>query len=202
MSRARRRIVGLLLFGSLVVGACSSESSYAGIVIEPMRDVSGTGLPDGTAAGTTVAFAADPGGVRLVYFGYTACPDVCPTTLADIRTALEKLSTADRARVSLVMVTIDPARDRPEVLARYVTSFVPGAHAAHTDDQAALRAIAERFGADYGVETAADGTVEVVHTAFVYLVDAEGHIRVTWPFGTKPPDMRHDLEKLLGETAR
>lgn len=164
-----------------------------------MRDVSGTGLPDGTASGAPVAFAADPGGVRLVYFGYTACPDVCPTTLADIRTALAKLSAADRARVSLVMVTIDPARDRPDVLTRYVTSFVPGAHAAQTDDQLALRAVAERFGADYGVETAADGTIEVVHTAFVYLVDAEGHVRVTWPFGTNAPDMRHDLTKLLDE---
>ena len=74
-----------------------------------------------------------------MYFGYTNCPDVCPTTMADLGAALDRLDDEDAARVDVAMVTVDPERDTA-VLADYVQSFVADAHAMATDDPAALRA--------------------------------------------------------------
>ncbi|MGE0732954.1 MAG: SCO family protein, partial [Acidimicrobiia bacterium] len=130
------------------------------------------------------------------YFGYTSCPDVCPTTLADLKVVFEDLGAA-ADRVELAMVTIDPEVDTAELLTAYVRSFVPGAHAIVTSDDAALRAAADAFGADYGAVINADGVREVFHTASVYAVDEAGEIRVSWSYGTPADDVVHDLRLLL-----
>lgn len=141
------------------------------------------------------AFQADAGGLLLVYFGYTSCPDVCPTTLSDVRRALDGLGD-DAARVDLAMVTIDPEVDTPDILADYVRTFVPDAVALRTVDDGRLRTVAEAFGADYG-KTEVDGEAEVFHTASLYAVDAAGDLVLTWPFGTSASDLGADLAQLL-----
>ena len=94
-----------------------------------------------------------------MYFGFTNCPDVCPTTMTDLRTALDGMGD-DADRVDVAMVTVDPARDT-DVLTGYVQSYVDDAHAVATDDDADLRRVAESFGVAYEVMTAPDGTIEV-----------------------------------------
>lgn len=145
-----------------------------------------------------MSMRADDSELLLMYFGYTSCPDVCPTTLADIRRSLSDLG-AGADRVEVAMATIDPERDTADILTGYVQSFVPGAHALRTDDDGALRSAADAFGADYGVTV--DGEdIEVLHTGHVYVIDDEGQLLVTWPFGTSADEMRSDLEILLERT--
>lgn len=131
-----------------------------------------------------------------MYFGYTSCPDVCPTTLADTRTALERLGDGP-GRVNLAMATIDPDRDTDDVLSSYVRSFIPDAHALRTTDEAALRAAADVFGVSYSVTENADGETDVSHTGSLYAVDDQGNLLVSWPFGVTIDDLARDLEILL-----
>jgi protein SCO1/2 len=174
----------------------SAERALAGIVRDPAPVVDATSVPSLTAPGSDVSFRAEPGGFQAVYFGYTNCPDVCPTTMADWAVTLRRLPEDLAAQVGTVMVTIDPDRDN-DVLAGYVESFVPGALAAGTTDADRLAAAAAPFGVSYDVTTNDEGDVEVSHSGFLYLVDDQGRLVVTWPFGTSSAEMAADLEQLF-----
>jgi protein SCO1/2 len=192
----KRTIIAIAAAG-LLATACSSEpAELAGYVRSPSPQVGDLALPDESAGGAPFELRAPDGGLLLLYFGYTSCPDVCPTTLADIRTALAGLGDA-AARVELAMATVDPERDTPDVLAGYVQSFVSGAHALRTEDDGALSDVAAVLGAAYSVTTGEDGAVEVSHTAHVYVIDDAGELLVTWPFGIEPADMTSDMRILL-----
>lgn len=182
---------------AMLLAACDSEpAELAGYVREPLPAVGGLALPDESRGGEAFPMQAEPGEILVVYFGYTSCPDICPASMADVRTALGELGDlADR--VAVAMVTVDPDRDTPEVLTGYVQSFVPGAHALRTDDDAALRSVADTFGVFYEVSTADDGTIDVAHTASLFAVDDQGRLRVTWTFGTPDEDVSADLRILL-----
>ena len=178
-------------------GGGDGEPVVTGILRDPPPDVSAVALPDAAAAGAPFATVADEGGLLLVYFGFTNCPDICPTTLADVRAALSGMGAADAGRVGLAVVTVDPERDTAELLTEYVRSFVPDGHALRTDDADALRAAATAFGADYVTEATEGGEVEVGHSSHLYAVDDRGRLVLQWPFGTSPEAMRADMEHLL-----
>jgi protein SCO1/2 len=181
----------------MLVSACGTEpAELAGFVRTPLPEVGDLALPEVGSSSGEFVFRASKDELLLVYFGYASCPDVCPTTLADVRSALRDLGDASE-RVDLAMATVDPGRDTDEVIEAYVRAFVPGAHPLRTEDGAMLKAAADGFGAVYEVSVSDDGDVEVVHTGHLYVVDDTGRIQVTWPFGTEPEDMVNDLRMLL-----
>lgn len=213
----RRRLVGLVCVAALALAACGSDESQtavtsddtppatgervlAGIVRDPAPSVDATAVPSLTEPGTDVVFRGEPGGYQAVYFGYTNCPDVCPTTMADWTVALRRLPDDIADRIHTVMVTVDPERDN-ELLTGYVQSFVPDAEAAGTLDDDVLAAAAEPFGASYSVTTGDDGEIEVAHSGFLYFVDDQGKLLVTWPFGISSTDMAADVEQLVRAAA-
>ena len=192
-----RKVVVLLALLALVASGCSSEpEELSGFVRTPLPSVADIALPDGSADGEPLRMVAPEGGLLLVYFGYTECPDICPTTLADIRNALREIGD-DAERVSLAMETIDIDRDTEDIVTAYVRSFVPDAHGLRAPDDETLRAAADAFGADYSVVINEEGVYEVGHTAHTYAVNDEGLILVTWAFGTEPEIMAQDLRLLL-----
>lgn len=142
------------------------------------------------------SFRAEPDGLLFVYFGFTSCPDVCPTTLSDLRDALDELG-PDAARVGVAFVTVDPYRDTTEVLVPYLASYFAGAHALYPRTQEQLARAETAYGASSTASRRPDGTVEVSHTTAGYIVDDTGHVRVQWPFGLPPDDMAHDMRRLL-----
>ena len=183
----------------LVASACSSEPpQLAGYVRAPAPNSADIALPDAGAGGASFHLKADAGELLLVYFGFTACPDVCPTTLADIRTALRDLGDLADG-VELAMVTVDPMRDTADVLVGYVQSFVPDARGLRTEDDALLSDAAYVLGAGYQVEENDEGEIEVLHTAHIYVIDENGDLLVTWPFGIAPDDMTSDLRILFDQ---
>jgi protein SCO1/2 len=122
--------------------------------------------------------------------------------MADWAVTLRRLPDELAAQMSTVMVTVDPDRDN-ELLPGYIQSFVADAEAAGTTDADLLAAAAEPFGVSYAVTTADDGDIEVSHSGFLYLVDDQGRLVVTWPFGTSSAEMAADIEQLFAaqETA-
>ena len=137
------------------------------------------------------------GDVVLLFFGYTSCPDVCPTTMAELRLALSELKEQDVKRVKVVFVTVDPDRDTPERIQEYVDQFNPafiGLSGAKTD--------LEKIWAEYGIyreianEQSAAGYI-VNHTARVNLIDQQGNLRVSFSFDTPVEDIVHDLKLVL-----
>ncbi len=198
VERVARSIVraasGVLAIAAVVGCGGDDPHELVGYRSEPVPDVAGVTLPDLTAGGADFSFVAEPDRLLLVYFGYTNCPDFCPTTMSDVKLARQRLD--DPERVDVAMVTVDPGRDL-DVLADYVTSFVPEAHALGTDDFADLDRAAGPFGVSYEVREADDGAIEVAHTTLLYAVDDTGRVVLTWPFGVSIDDLAADLELLL-----
>jgi protein SCO1/2 len=196
-------LAAALALVSLVLAGCGSQArkpesaALSGIVRDPTPVVDTATLPDVSHGGIPFRFRAGPGGLLLVYFGYTLCPDVCPTTMSDLRVALAGLPAEQRKTVRLAMITVDPGRDTPAVLTHYVHAFFPRGIALRTADPRLLARVAKTFGAAYRVTKEKDGSIDVIHTAFVYAVGDTGHLLVQWSFGTRPAAYRQDIRLLL-----
>jgi protein SCO1/2 len=136
------------------------------------------------------------GKVTVVFFGYTQCPDVCPTTLAELAQVKKSLGAAGE-RVQGVFVTIDPERDTPEILKNYVASFDPGFVALHgTPEQTA--AAAKEFKVYYAkVPGKSADSYTMDHTAASYVLDPEGKLRLFVRYGSGTPALAADIEALL-----
>ena len=200
--RRRGRVVALLVGAALAVAGCGSDDdadALSGIVRDPAPQVDLVSLPSLSEPGSEVEFRAEDGGIKIVYFGFTNCPDVCPTTLADLTVALRMLDPEDADAVEVVMVGVDPAHDN-EVLDGYVKTFIPDAIAAGSDDTELLDESGEPFGASWEVRTTEDGSVEVDHSPFLYAVDDQGRLVLTWQFGAASEDIANDLSTLLDRT--
>jgi protein SCO1/2 len=174
----------------------SPDRVLAGVVREPAPVVDETPIPSLTNEGDDVVFRAQPDGLQVVYFGYTNCPDVCPTTMFDHTVSLRLLPDDMADQVDTVMVTVDPDRDL-DLLTGYVQSFVPDGEAAGTSDPPVLAAAAEPFGVSYDVVEASDGSIEVSHSGFLYVVSDNGELLLAWPFGTSSEEMATDMVQLL-----
>ena len=206
--RRSRSLIALALAGTLTIAACGGDDDstirpdadreLAGYRRDPAPVVGDLTLPDLTTDGGEFALRADPGEILAVYFGYTNCPDFCPTTLSDLRLATRRMDPSDAARVDLAMVTVDPDRDLP-VLAGYVTSFLEGAHALGTADAGRLATVAAPFGAGYEVTTNDDGEIDVAHSTSLYALNDDGEIVLTWQFGVSIDDLAADLTQLLAQ---
>jgi protein SCO1/2 len=198
---ARRIIVPLVALGLGVamVGCGGGSRELVGYTRDPAPRVDAVMLPDVSREGEPFEFRAADGGLLVVYFGYTNCPDVCPTTMADLRQALAELGD-ENEEVEVAMVTVDPARDT-DVLTSYVQGFIADSHAIATDDVAALRSVAETFGVTFETATDQHGDVEVGHGSFLFGVDDTGTLVITWPFGTPSDDLAADMEQLLAQSA-
>ncbi|MBU6427656.1 MAG: SCO family protein [Cyanobacteria bacterium REEB65] len=154
-----------------------------------------------TPDGKRVTAANFRGHIVLLYFGYTHCPDVCPTTLANVVGLLDRLG-PDAKPVRLLFVTVDPDRDTLPVITRYVAMFSPQIVGLRgTTDQIAR--LARRFRVAYSVAKASSGhAYEVSHSSSIYVFDRTGAARLLLPkLDMAKPDLSGiaaDLERLLG----
>jgi len=146
--------------------------------------------------GTPRSLADFRGKVVVVTFGYTQCPDVCPTTLADLSSAVKKLG-ADGSRVQVLFVTVDPRRDKPELLKQYVPAFNPGFLGLYGDEAATKKATGEFkvYAQERPGKTAETYTVD--HTAQTFAFDREGRLRLVFGYGATPEAMASDFRILL-----
>jgi protein SCO1 len=132
----------------------------------------------------------------VVIFGDTHCPDLCPTTLADMARAMRRLG-GDAARVQVVFVTLDPERDTRERLAQYVPSFYPGFLGLYGDAAQIARA-ARDFGVFYQEQAGGSpGDYDLEHTAGSFVLDPQGELRLFLHYGVEPEKIAADIRRLL-----
>lgn len=179
---------------SFLAGCDKKELVFQG------SDISGTKLgqdlemQDGTRQ---VRRLADyKGKVVLVFFGYTQCPDVCPTAMAELSQTMELLG-SDAAKVQVIMISVDPARDTPEILSAYVTAFNPS-FVGLTGTPEQLGKTAKSFKAYYAKSSG--GTADqygMDHASSFYLLDQEGEARVLISGNASAQDIANDIKLLL-----
>lgn len=168
----------------------------------PKRGLFGNGLPPGgdfvlNSADGPVALKDFRGKAVLLYFGYTYCPDVCPTGLASHAEALRLLPPADAARVAVLFVSVDPERDTPAHLKQYAAFFHP-AFLGLTGDTATLQQIARRYGVFYARQPATAGLpYSVDHTADSFLIAPDGQLLSRLPYGQSPADTASAVRRAL-----
>lgn len=132
----------------------------------------------------------------ILFFGYTQCPDVCPTTLSNLRETMTLLGD-DAKRVQVLFATVDPARDTPELLAQYVPAFYPGFLGLYGDEKT-IAAVAKDFKVFYAKQPGSTpGTYSVDHSTGSFVFDPQGKLRLLLRHGETPANIAADLKLLL-----
>ncbi len=133
----------------------------------------------------------------VMFFGYTHCPDVCPTTLAELKGVMEALG-PDADRVQVLFVTVDPERDTQQLLAQYVPAFDSRFLGMRPADEAALQKVTKDFKVYYAkVPGTSPGNYTMDHSAGSYVFDPQGRLRLFIRHGQGPEPIAHDLKLLL-----
>lgn len=177
----------------------SSLPSYAsqlhGAVFDPPRD-----LADFTMASTTgqdFTLSAYKGKIVLLYFGYRACPDFCPTTFANLKQVFAELN-EPTDKVKVVFVTVDPERDDLQNLALYTQAFDPDFMGVRAEGDA-LQRVMDEFGVVATRRQLGDSpdAYAIDHTASVYLIGPDGRLQVQYVYGTDHREITHDVDVIL-----
>lgn len=181
----------------------SSSSTYRGDALAPTVNLSGPDLSDvfqASTGGHTTLAGLQRGHLMLLYFGYTHCPDVCPTTMADLGLALRRLPSVEQAHTQVVFVTSDPDRDSAAVMKSWLSNFdtsLPVPFVGLTAKIGQIDAVAKSVGIPLKPPVKhANGTITVEHGAQT-LAFVGGRAHVLWTAGTSPADYAHDVGVLL-----
>ncbi len=185
---------GLFVTAALVLAGCGSKADFRG------SDISGTKLGSDLAmvddSGQPRTLADYRGKVLVVFFGFTQCPDVCPTSMSQLAHAMELLGD-DAAKAQVLMISVDPERDTPEVLSSYVKAFNP-TFVGLTGTPEQLAATAKSFRAHYAkVQGPAPGDYTMDHGSSFYILDQSGEARVLLRGDAPAEDVAHDVRELL-----
>ena len=194
--RRRRRVAAAILFAALAL-PCLLFVAWPS---RPFEAVDITGAPWGRdfrmhdQDGGLRTLADFRGEVVLLFFGFTQCPDVCPTTLARAAAVVSRLG-PDGARVRVIFVTLDPERDTPEIVKSYTQTFDPR-FIGLRDDAAATDAMTREFHiAVQRVPTGSSYTLD--HTAITYAFDPQGRLRLAIGHRQTAATIAHDIRQLL-----
>ncbi len=180
----------------IALTACSSKPEFKNI------DITGSSAfgkdfslvdPDGNVK----TLADFKGKVVVMFFGYTQCPDICPTTLTEMQQVMTLMG-PQSDKVQVLFVTVDPARDTAAILKQYVPAFDPRFLGLRPADDAALEKVAKDFKIYYKkVPGTSPGSYTMDHTAGSYAFDPQGHLRLYIKHAQGPETLTHDLKELL-----
>ena len=197
---SHKAISAMALLASLVVlGGCFGDDEnwngkdISGLMPELAFELTGT-------SGDTVTAEQTDGNIRLLFFGFTSCPDICPATLQKLSRAVKDLPAEMRADTQIVFVSVDPQRDTPERIDSYVSFFSDRAIGL-TGEEPALRELSKRYRTTFGYdEPDAEGNYNVSHSGAVYVFDREGKARLLIRPELSVEDIRTDLVALAEES--
>ena len=180
----------------VAITACSPKPEFKNI------DITGSSAfgkdfslvdPDGNVR----TLADFKGKVVVMFFGYTQCPDICPTTLTEMQQVMTLMG-PQSDKVQVLFVTVDPARDTAAILKQYVPAFDPRFLGLRPADDAALEKVAKDFKIYYKkVPGTSPGSYTMDHTAGSYAFDPQGHLRLYIKHAQGPETLAHDLRELL-----
>jgi protein SCO1/2 len=191
-SALRRALCGAVLAAVLVISQPASRAATSSVTIGGPFTLT---APDGT----TVTDQTYRGKWLLVYFGYTFCPNTCPTTLLEIATALKKLG-PNAAKVQPIFITVDPKRDTRDLMAQYTQSFDPRI-VGLTGTPAQIAAVAHEYGAYYVAHKSDEGPNDYLidHSTYIYVMDPQGQFVQAFDADTPADriadDLLHDMKR-------
>ena len=184
----------LLLTLALLLAGCDSRPQFVNTDISEAGYARDFALTD--HAGKPRTMADFRGKAVVIFFGYTQCPDVCPTTMTGMAEAM-KLLGGDAAKVQVLFVTVDPERDTQQLLAQYVPVFNPSFLGLYADAQTIART-AQEFRVFYKKQPGSTPTTYTVdHSAGSYVYDPQGRLRLYIKHGEKPEVIANDLKLLI-----
>ncbi|MFN8515095.1 MAG: SCO family protein [Thermomicrobiales bacterium] len=179
---------------SLPIGGASASGQ--GSLISPPRTL--TNFTMTSHRGTPLSLGELRGKAVLLFFGYTRCPDFCPTTLVEFRDVKRALGT-EAAGVAFVFVSVDAESDTAETLGQYVTNFDPE-FIGLRGDAATLAQIGPEYDLYFKKREVSGATGYLIdHTAITYLIDREGRLRIIFPYGTPAAAIATDIHALLAQ---
>lgn len=196
MTMLRHSVIFTAVLTAAALAGCGGGGEWHG------HDIRGV-MPDLEYAltgedGDTVRAGEYAGKVRLLFFGYTHCPDICPATLGRLAAAIAGLPEAQRDRVRVLFVSVDPERDPPARLAEYSDYFGPR-FIGLTGTQEQLTELTKRYRVTYGYgKPDAEGFYPVSHSSGVFVFGPEGEARLLLNQSQTVTDITADLERLLG----
>ncbi|WP_079364523.1 SCO family protein [Hydrogenophaga sp. H7] len=197
----RRHLISLALCSTLLA-ACSDKpadataSGFSGIDITGADYATGFSLTDHN--GQTRSLADFKGKVVVIFFGYTQCPDVCPTSMSEMAQAKQLLG-ADGDKLQGLFVSVDPERDTPAIMKEYMGSFDPTFLALYAQPDK-LPEVAKSFRIYYKkVDGKTPTSYTMDHSAGSYVYDTQGRLRLYHRYGSGAPALAGDLKKLLAE---
>ncbi len=186
-------VLAVGVYGARTVLARARPYVFHGSVIQSTEKAPQVSLQSGDGPVSLADFAGE---VVVLYFGYTFCPDVCPTTLAKMARAMDLLG--DRSdEVNVVMISVDPERDTPEIVSEYVRHFDPR-FIGVTGPPEVIDRVATVYGVYYEKAEGSAATGYLVnHTATLMVIDREGYLKVVLPFEGTAEEIAADIEYLL-----
>ena len=196
---SRRFLLWLAAVGALALSGCERAAPphhFNAFDLTGATYAQGFDLPDFDGKRRTLADFA--GKLTVVFFGYTQCPDACPTTMAELAGILKTLG-PDASRVQVVFITVDPSRDTPPLLKNYVTNFRPDFLALRGDEAQTKQIIKDFKLVVEKVPGKTAGSYTIDHTAGTYIFDPQGHIRLFASQSLDPALLTDDMKALLGE---
>jgi protein SCO1/2 len=189
-------LAGLVILGAGAFLAVAFREGPRGVAATPLGSAIGGPFELVDQNGNTVTDADLKGKWSLIYFGYTHCPDACPTALNDISIALSELG-PKRDAVRPVFITVDPERDTPEALKAYVTSFdAPILALTGSPEQVAKAAKAYRV--YYAKHPEAGGDYSMDHSSVIYVMDPDGRFTASFTHESAPEQIAERMKKLIG----
>ena len=179
----------------LTIPTVIESAQFAGQVIDPPLPSMGFTLK--ASDGSEFRLSQQRGKVVVLSFGYTYCPDVCPTTLVELSQVRTRLKEAAK-RVQVVFITLDPERDTPERVGIYAKAFDP-TFIGVTGSEAQLAQVRQMYGveAEKQVVTGTAAAYLIAHSTDTYVIDQEGRLRLLFPFGMSIEEMADDVLQLL-----
>lgn len=186
----KHRLFIWLLFGLAALSACGQPYTFRGSEITPAKLAPDFTLTDQNGQPFTIS--AQKGSVVLLFFGFTHCPDVCPTTLADIAAARAQLG-KDADKLKVALITVDPERDDAAKIGSYVKNYDPS-FIGLTGSRAQIDPVLKAYGVTAIKRELPNSKLgyTVDHSAFIYLIDRAGNWRGLLPFGVTPDDIASD----------
>ena len=198
VQRTLWNLAGLVILLAFIIGAWFLTQPYTfhGSLIDPPAPAADFMLYD--QAGDSFRLSDQRGNVVVMAFGYTSCPDVCPTTLADFK-RIKQLLGNHVDRVRFVFITVDPERDSPERLGKYMAAFEPSFKGL-SGSETMLEQVWQSYGVYHEkqfLDSAAGYLID--HTSRMYVVDVQGSLRLTFPYGIDTDSMLQDIRHLAKE---
>jgi protein SCO1/2 len=190
-----RRLLAIALLAALLVAACGRrEAAHF-----QLTDVTGANFGKALALtdhnGTPRTLTDFRGKVVVIFFGFTHCPDACPTTMIELAKVARDLG-PDAARMQVLFVTVDPERDTPEVLRQYVPAFQPTFLGLYgTADETARTA--KEFKVYFQKQRLPGGSYTMDHSAGTFVLDQQGRLRLFAQYGAGAQALLHDIRLLL-----